>query len=86
MSPERIELTIGELALDGFEAVDGALVGQLLERELARLIGQRGLPPGLAAGSDWPALDGLSFQLGAGAGAEAVAAGVAEALYGGLAR
>ena len=30
MSPERIELAIGELALDGFEAVDGALETTLI--------------------------------------------------------
>jgi hypothetical protein len=86
MMPDSVDLTIEELALHGLEPADSELIGRQLEHQLARLFAERGLPAALASGGDWPALDGLSFQLEPGAGADALATQVARALYGGLAR
>ncbi|KWX02089.1 hypothetical protein TH66_10180 [Carbonactinospora thermoautotrophica] len=48
--PERVRVEIGELALEGFGPIDRDLVVSAFERELARLVRERGVP--LAAGGD----------------------------------
>jgi hypothetical protein len=87
VTPGGIDLVVEEVVLHGFEWVDGEQVGRRLERELRRLIAHRGVPAALSRGGrDRPTLEGLSFQLGRDAGADALAGQVARALYGGLAR
>ena len=80
-----IELRIEELVLHGFAPGDRHRVGAAVERELARLLAERGLPPGLVRGADLSRLDGGSFAVAPGAGAEAIGARVARAVYGRLA-
>lgn len=82
----KVELHVEELLLHGFSPADRARVGAAVERELARLLAERGLPPGLAQGGEFPDLQGGSFRAAAGAPPEAVGAQVARAIYGGLAR
>ncbi len=82
--PPAIELRIEELVLHGFAPGDRHRIGEAVERELARLLVERGLPTGLARGADLSRHDGGSFAVAPGAGAEAIGARVARAVYGGL--
>ncbi|MFH8568865.1 hypothetical protein [Streptomyces sp. NPDC017993] len=57
--PRTFRIDIGELVLDGFDAgVDPARVSASFERELARLVHERGVP--LAADGSPVSLDGLA--------------------------
>ncbi len=86
MGAVKIDLHIEELVLEGFRAADRHRIGAAVERELARLLTERGLPPGLAQGADLARLDGGGFEAKPGARPEAVGAQVAGAVYGGLKR
>lgn len=82
----NIDLHIEELILEDFRPSDRHRIGAAVERELARLLAERGLPSGLAQGADLPRLDGGSFEAKPGARPEAVGRQVAGAVYGGLKR
>jgi hypothetical protein len=82
----KIDLHIEELVLEGFRPTDRHRIGAAVESELARLLAERGLPPGLAQGADLPRLDVGSFTAKPGARPEAMGAQVAGAVYGGLKR
>ncbi len=86
MRPPRIELHIEELTLHGFASGDRHLIAEAVERELARLFAERGVPPSFSAELSLGRLDAGSFQVSPGAGAEAVGAQVARSLYGGFGR
>ena len=85
MMPD-IELDIDELVLHGFAPGDGEGIGAAIQRELARLFAEQGLPAGLGAGGAVPRLDGGGFPVAADATTDAIGAQVAHAVYGGLAR
>jgi hypothetical protein len=72
----RTELAIDTLILDGVRPADADLVGAALERELARLVRERGVPDG-AADSPVPAKVDLSM----GEPPEALGARLADAVY-----
>jgi hypothetical protein len=82
---QSIDLHIDELALHGFEPADRELIAAAVERALLRLLTERGLPPRLAQGGV-AQIDGGSFEVAPGSGAEAIGAQVAQAIYGGLGR
>ena len=82
----HVELYIDELVLRGFAPGDPYRLGQAVERELTRLLAEEGAPTWLAEGGEVAALDGGTFEVAPGAKAEAVAAQVARAVYGGLKR
>jgi hypothetical protein len=86
MTTPNVELRIGRLVLDGFAPGDRAQIGAAVERELMRLLAERGLPPALAQGGAIPHLDGASIAIEAGSRAEAIGVQVARAVYGGLSR
>ena len=79
-----VRLRIEELVLDGFAPGDRYRIGEAVERELARLLAERGVPGALAAGGEAPQLDAGSFELAPTLSAEAIGARVAAAVYGGL--
>jgi hypothetical protein len=56
--PRTVRVEIGELALEGFDRVDSDRVSAAFERELARLVRERGVP--LAADGADARLDLLS--------------------------
>ncbi|MET8677333.1 hypothetical protein ABZW18_07030 [Streptomyces sp. NPDC004647] len=60
MQPQEhtVRVDIGELVLDGFERVDPDRVSAAFQRELARLVRERGVP--LAADGEGRALEALS--------------------------
>jgi hypothetical protein len=80
----NIELHIEELILRGFEPGDRYRIGDAVERELTRLLAERGTLPSLAHGSEIQRLDGGSFEVKAGSSAEAIGVQVAQAVYGRL--
>jgi hypothetical protein len=84
MKPKNIELHIEELVLHGFALGDRYRIGDAMERELARLFAERGAPPSLVQGSEIERLDGGTFEVKPGSGAEAIGVRVARAVYGGL--
>ncbi|HZF09069.1 MAG TPA: hypothetical protein VFE33_09790 [Thermoanaerobaculia bacterium] len=82
----KIDLHIEELILDGFPPGDRHRIGAAVERELTRLFTERGLPPGLARGSETAQIDGGSFEAKPGGRAEGVGGQVAKAVYGKIKR
>jgi len=86
MKPENVELHIEELVLRGFEPGDRYRIGEVVERELARLFDEQGVPPLLARGSGIERLDGGAFKVASGSKPEAIGAQVAQAIFGGLSR
>jgi hypothetical protein len=86
MRAANIELHIEELVLHGFAPRERHLIGETVERELARLFAEGGVPPSLARDSEFAHLDGGAFEVRSGFGTEAIGARVAQAVYGGLDR
>src|SRR5262249_30175456 len=82
LRPSSIELHVDELILHGFAPHDRAIIAAAVERELGRILAERGAPPRWAQGADVARLDGGSFSMAPGAGADAVGAQVARAIYG----
>lgn len=85
-SPGTVELHIGELVLHGVAPTDGYAVGDAVQRELTRLLAESGIPPELARGSGIERVDGGQLELSAGASAQTIGAGIAQAVYGSLGR
>ena len=85
MTPD-VRLRIEELVLDGFAPGDRYRIGEAVERELTRLLAERGLPPALAGRGDVPQLDGGAFDLTPATGAEATGNQVARVVYEGMNR
>lgn len=82
----NIELHIEELVLEGFSRSEGQRVGAAVERELARLLAERGLPQGLGRGGEIARMDGGKFEMRQGEIAEKVGGRVAGVVYGGMKR
>lgn len=78
----RVDLRIDELVLDGVAARDRHRVADAIERELARLIADRGLPPALRS-ADEPRAPAIVVT--AGARPDDLGKSVAAAIYGALA-
>jgi hypothetical protein len=76
-----IELHIDALVLHGFAPGDRHSIGAAVERELARLLDERGLPPPLGQRAELARLDGGSFDVTAGAHPNVIGAEIARAIY-----
>ena len=76
-----VELEIGELVLHGFAPVDRHRIGEVVERELARLLGERAVPGQNVHPAELTRLDGGAFELAADASAETIGTQIARALY-----
>ena len=72
MKSANVELHIAELVLHGFEPGDRYRIGEAVERELARLLAEQGVPPSLVQGGEIERLDGGSFEVTPGAKPEAI--------------
>jgi len=84
MKPKNIELNIEELVLHGFSPGDRHRIGEAVERELTRLLADRGVPESLETGREVASVDGGAFEVAPGSKTEVVGAQVARAVYGGL--
>ena len=84
MTERRVTVEVDELVLDGFPSLDGRLVGEALQGELARLLRRGDLP---AAGfEDARVIDAGSFELDADGDARGIGTRVAGGVYRSLAR
>ena len=81
-----LDLRVDELVVAGFGSVDGQRLGRAVERELARLLSERGIPSGLGRSQAVAHVVAPPIELPAAAGPEAIAARVARAIYEGLGR
>jgi hypothetical protein len=86
MRPRAIEIRIGELVLEGFSASDRLRIGAAVERELARLVAERGMASALASGRERAIVDAGTFAHSPHATPAATGAHVARAVYRGLVR
>ena len=84
MKPKNIELNIEELVLHGFAPGDRYGIGEAVERELTRLLADRGVPESLEHGREISNMDGGAFEVAHGSRAQVVGEQVAKAVYGGL--
>ena len=74
---KRVELTIGELVLEGFPASDRYRIAESMAAELGRLLSERGSPAGATSRDE-------IFAANVPAHAGDVGEQVAQAIYGGL--
>lgn len=84
MKPANIELHIEELILHGFAPGDRHQIGEAVERELARLFAEQGVPASLFQEMEIAHLGGGAFEVARGSRTEAIGAQVAQAMYGRL--
>ncbi len=83
MRPKNIELHIEELVLHGFSCGDRYRIAEAVERELAHLFAEQGVPNSLSDGGEIERLDGGAFKMKQGSRPETIGAQVARAVYGG---
>ncbi len=81
-----VELHIEELVLHGFAPGDRDRIGGAVERELARLLAEGGLPGASSHPMAIGRLEGGAFQVAEGARPDGIGARVAAAIYRGLSR
>jgi len=79
----EITVDIDELKLVGLGPFRSDVLARAVERELARLIAEEGLPPGLGHARR---LDGGALRLSRGSDPGEAAAGIARAIHDGFAR
>lgn len=85
-SPRALRLHIEELIIDGAIAGDRTRIARAIERELRRLIAERGVPEVLSRSGTMPRLDGGHFQVAPGSRPDAVGRQVARSVYRGMSR
>jgi hypothetical protein len=86
MSPREIRVHIEELVLHGFSPADAPGIGAAVERELARLFVQGGVPASLSGVAARDAIDAGTFEGSPERPAPDLGAKVAQSVYGGLAK
>ena len=84
MAIMNINLNIDSLILHGFPSTDRAQIAAAVQRELTRLLAERGVPPSLAQEASRLQIDSGQFQITPGARADAVGRQVAQQIYEGL--
>ncbi len=76
-----LELHIEELVLHGFDHLDRAELGTVVEQALNQLFTERGVPPALKQGGSIDSLDGGRFTAQPDTGAHEVGGQIAQAIY-----
>jgi len=84
MKPQRIEINIEKLVLEGFEHADRYRIGEAVEQELIRLFTEQGIPPGLEKGGCIARLDGGAIEIAPGSKASNIGINISKSVYGGL--
>lgn len=79
--PAAVELHVGELVLAGFRPEDRHRIGAALQGELARLLADEGVPPGLAGGVEAATLRASPADLPRDAHPALVGARLARSVY-----
>jgi hypothetical protein len=82
----NINLYIERIVLEGLPVEPGQrhLVQAALEAELARLIGENGLPPTLTSGGAWPTLRADGFGMTKETSPAQIGQQIAQSVYGGM--
>jgi hypothetical protein len=80
-SQPSIELHIEELVLHGFPLSDRYAIGDAVERQLAQLLGEQGVPSSLRSESATDEIRGASFNTPHNAKASAIGRQIAQAVY-----
>jgi len=80
----NIDLHIEKLVLRGLNVRNRADVAQTVQRELVRLLSERGLPNGLSQNLAIRQVRGPGFQVSQAGGDERLAGQVAQSTYGAL--
>jgi hypothetical protein len=81
-----VDLHINELVLNGFAAADRHAIGDAVERELARLFAERGIPQSIRDEIEIADIRADAIALERGLDAETIGSKLAKALYGELSR
>lgn len=85
LRPEpSIELRIEELVLDGFAPGDRYAIGDAVERELARLLDEQGVPIALQSENETGEIRGATFNVAHNAKPTATGPQIAQAVYQGF--
>lgn len=79
-----IELHIEELVLHGFEGYNKHQIGEAIEREIARLLQERGLPASFSMEANLGRLNAGSLTMQPNAKAATVGSQIAQSVYKGL--
>lgn len=79
-----LELHIESMIVEGVDALDSDLLRLAIERELARIVTERGIPRSWSAANGTIAVPGGAFDLSEAADIGHVAAHIAGVVYGGL--
>jgi hypothetical protein len=79
-----VEVRIDELVLHGFAPGDRYVIGEAVERELARLLGERGVPSSLGVDSATDEIGGATFNISQKTKPPAIGREIAQAVYGGF--
>jgi hypothetical protein len=82
MTPD-VEIYIEELVLRGFAPGDRASIGEAVQRELTRLIGEQGLAS-MNRDIEIARVNGGAFDVKPGARSETIGAQIAQSVYQGL--
>ena len=85
MKPPNVELHIEELVLHGFPRSQRYEIAEAVGRELETLLSQR-VPQSLQAGAEIDRLDAGAFETQRMARPQAIGAGIAQKIYGGMGR
>jgi len=82
LTPQTVDLHIDELVLDGLDGVDPSHVDFVVQRELVRLLRDRGVPLSWQQGDESAArLNGGTFTVSSGLPTNALGAQIAQAIY-----
>jgi len=84
--PVALDLRIDEVVFHGFEPNDRIRIGEAMQRELARLFLDQGVPPALAQDRAIERLDGETLHIAPGAKSRTIGSQIAQTVYGGLIR
>jgi hypothetical protein len=79
-----VELHIEELVLHGFAPGDRYLIGDAVERELAWLLGEQGIPISLRSENATEEIRGATFNMLPEAKPPVIGQQIAQAVYGGF--
>jgi hypothetical protein len=79
-----VEVHIDELVLHGFAPGDHYTIGDAVERELARLLGEQSVPSSLRVDSATDEIKGATFNIQQKTKPPAIGREIAQAVYGGF--
>jgi hypothetical protein len=80
----EVQVQIDELVLHGFAASDRYVVGEAVERELVRLLSEKGVPRSLRSENARDKIKAPGFNAAFGAKQSAIGRQIAQAVYDGF--